>query len=85
MARFTKQERTLILREAHRHRATHRADLYRRKKALLLQKRQMIEDRPARETQQVIECDRDVLLGFIGKLKGAIRTFEGGINGFNGK
>ena len=84
MARFTKQERTQILREAHRHRATHRADLHRRKKALLLQKRQLIEDRPAPENQ-VIECDRDVLLGFIGKLKGAIRTFEGGINGFNGK
>ncbi|WOH80920.1 hypothetical protein RX327_35135 [Bradyrhizobium sp. BEA-2-5] len=85
MTKFTKEKRAQILAEAHRHLAVRRAEFERRRKALLLQKKKMLERRRATETQQLVECNRDELLGFIAKLKGAIRSFEGGNNGFNGK
>ncbi|MCS3497481.1 hypothetical protein M2189_003560 [Bradyrhizobium japonicum] len=85
MPKFTKQQRAQILADAHRHLAVRRADFQRRKEALLLQKRKMLGRRGASDAPEVVECNRETLLRFIAKLKGAIRTFEGGNNGFSGK
>jgi hypothetical protein len=89
MAKFTKEQAAAIIAESRKHLAAHRAEKSRKKQALLLQKRKMVQRRSIQQSQPISptkstipptfgasEFDRDVLVGVVAELKGMIRKVE---------
>jgi hypothetical protein len=89
MAKFTKEQADAIIAQSRKHMAVHRAEKFRKKQALLLQKKKMMERRAAQSPQIIrptkptspptfglSEFNRDVWIGVLAEIKGLIRDAE---------